>query len=133
MTHEPTPFDEACSMLPEGVVWGQRLTPAIAIEIISRARAALAAPVAQYPVLTEPDLTELHKRGREAWAGVDAQDLRYGWPAASPAAQTEPLSDDRAREISAEWYDDDESAIELVRRTERAHGIGTAGGTLDFF
>lgn len=49
--------------------------------------------------------------------------------ATSPApAQCVPLTDERAREIAAEWYDDDESAIELVRRTERAHGIGAAGG-----
>lgn len=43
-------------MLPEGVVWGKRLTPAIATEIIERVRAAGAAPVVQPPVPPEPDM-----------------------------------------------------------------------------
>ena len=45
--------------------------------------------------------------------------------ATPPVAQAEPLTDERARDIAADWYDDDEPALELVRRTERAHGIGT--------
>lgn len=50
------------------------------------------------------------------------------WQARAATEKQAPLTDDAAREIADQWYADDvTSAVELVRRTERAHGIGIDG------